>query len=117
VGISDPTTPWAREAADSLEMGVESVVLFALDQYCLIGYSDSRSNRAPRSVYLACRRARNRPPMGPGQQCIPELCTQSGCRARVRCGVDAAVLGACQINFARISLLLLSYCVRWTGGA
>jgi hypothetical protein len=38
VGISDYTTPWARERRLALGAGVESVVLFALDQFCLIGY-------------------------------------------------------------------------------
>ncbi len=41
VGISDPTTPWRKEVAESVSDGVESVVLFALDQYCLIGYDPS----------------------------------------------------------------------------
>ena len=38
VGIGNYTTPWAKESriAKGLRMG--SVVLFALDQYCLIGY-------------------------------------------------------------------------------
>jgi hypothetical protein len=38
VGISDYTTPWLKERGLALEAGVESVVLFALDQFCLIGY-------------------------------------------------------------------------------
>jgi hypothetical protein len=38
VGIGDYTTPWPRERRLALEQGVESVVLFALDQFCLIGY-------------------------------------------------------------------------------
>ena len=38
VGISDYTTPWAKESALAIAAGVESVVLFALDQFCLIGY-------------------------------------------------------------------------------
>jgi hypothetical protein len=37
-GISDYTTPWARERRLAIAAGVESVVLFALDQFCLIGY-------------------------------------------------------------------------------
>jgi len=36
IGISDPTTPWQRERQLTLSAGV-SVVLFALDQFCLIG--------------------------------------------------------------------------------
>jgi len=37
IGISDPTTPWQRERALTLAAGVGSVVLFALDQFCLLG--------------------------------------------------------------------------------
>jgi len=39
VGISDYTTPWLKERGLALQNGVESVVLFALDQFCLIGYA------------------------------------------------------------------------------
>jgi hypothetical protein len=39
VGISDYTTPWQREMQTALGAKLESVVLFALDQFCLIGYS------------------------------------------------------------------------------
>ncbi|MCC6364702.1 MAG: hypothetical protein IT165_14370 [Bryobacterales bacterium] len=38
VGISDPTSPWLKEASLARGEGVESVVLFALDQFCLVGY-------------------------------------------------------------------------------
>jgi len=38
VGISDPTTPWQKEQRLALGGSLESVVLFALDQFCLIGY-------------------------------------------------------------------------------
>ena len=38
IGIGDYTTPWQRERRLALAQGVESVVLFALDQLCLIGY-------------------------------------------------------------------------------
>ena len=38
VGIGEYTTPWAKEQQMALGEGVESVVLFALDQFCLIGY-------------------------------------------------------------------------------
>ena len=38
VGIGDYTTPWERERRLAFAEGVESVVLFALDQFCLIGY-------------------------------------------------------------------------------
>jgi hypothetical protein len=39
VGISDYTTPWQKEEQIALGASLESVVLFALDQFCLIGYS------------------------------------------------------------------------------
>jgi hypothetical protein len=38
IGVGDYTTPWQRERRLALAQGVESVVLFALDQICLIGY-------------------------------------------------------------------------------
>jgi hypothetical protein len=39
VGVSDYTTPWVKEWSLAIAAGLESVVLFALDQLCLIGYS------------------------------------------------------------------------------
>lgn len=38
VGIGDPMMPWMREATMAERLGQESVVLFALDQFCLVGY-------------------------------------------------------------------------------
>lgn len=38
VGISDSWTSWMKEVDLAQSKGMESVVLFALDQYCLIGY-------------------------------------------------------------------------------
>jgi hypothetical protein len=38
VGMGDYTSPWLKEVRLSKAQGVESVVLFALDQFCLIGY-------------------------------------------------------------------------------
>lgn len=38
VGISDYTTPWLKETRLARAEGVESVVLWALDQFSLIGY-------------------------------------------------------------------------------
>jgi hypothetical protein len=38
VGIGDAITAWDKEARAALGQGLESVVLFALDQFCLIGY-------------------------------------------------------------------------------
>jgi hypothetical protein len=39
IGIGDYTTPWLKERRLALADGVRSVVLFALDQFCLIGYA------------------------------------------------------------------------------
>ncbi len=39
VGVGDSTTAWLKEVQISEGKGLESVVLFALDQYCLIGYA------------------------------------------------------------------------------
>jgi hypothetical protein len=39
IGISDYTTPWQKERQLAIAEGMQSVVLFALDQLCLIGYS------------------------------------------------------------------------------
>jgi hypothetical protein len=38
VGIGDATTVWPKEMGLAQSQGLESVVLFALDQFCLIGY-------------------------------------------------------------------------------
>jgi hypothetical protein len=38
VGIGEYTTPWAREERIADGQSLDSVVLFALDQFCLIGY-------------------------------------------------------------------------------
>jgi len=39
VGIGDASTSWLKEARMAQGAGFESVVLFALDQFCLIGYA------------------------------------------------------------------------------
>jgi hypothetical protein len=52
MGISDYTTPWQREWNLTLAAGDESAVLFALDQFCLIGYSLPMRIPARRSRYL-----------------------------------------------------------------
>ncbi len=39
VGISDASTPWVKEAMIAAGDALESIVLFALDQYCLVGYA------------------------------------------------------------------------------
>jgi hypothetical protein len=38
IGISDYTTPWSKEQRLASGQQLDSVVLFALDQFCLIGY-------------------------------------------------------------------------------
>ncbi len=38
VGISDKIAPWVREVRMAYAENVESIVLFAIDQFCLIGY-------------------------------------------------------------------------------
>jgi hypothetical protein len=52
VGVGDYTTPWARERKLALAAGVESVVLFALDQLCLIGYALPLDKRTARARFL-----------------------------------------------------------------
>ena len=52
VGIGDPTTPWWKEAQLALGEQMESVVLFALDQFCLVGYPLPLGEGIGRSVYL-----------------------------------------------------------------
>ncbi len=52
IGISDYTTPWSKERQRAIAAGVESVVLFALDQFCLIGYNLPLDRRSSRSRYL-----------------------------------------------------------------
>lgn len=37
-GINDAKTAWMKEVDLAQAQGMESVVLFALDQFCLIGY-------------------------------------------------------------------------------
>lgn len=38
VGIGDATAPWLKEVRSAAGKGFESIVLFALDHFCLIGY-------------------------------------------------------------------------------
>jgi hypothetical protein len=53
VGVSDPSTAWLKEARLAEASGFESVVLFALDQLCLVGYQLPLSRGTRRSVRLA----------------------------------------------------------------
>jgi hypothetical protein len=52
VGIGEATTPWLKEAQSALGKGFESVVLFALDQFCLIGYNLPLPTGLRRSVRM-----------------------------------------------------------------
>jgi hypothetical protein len=52
VGISDYTTPWQKEAGMAAGSRDGSVVLFALDQFCLIGYPWAPGSLTGRSLYL-----------------------------------------------------------------
>ena len=48
VSVSDSTTPWLREVRMAIGANFESVVLFALDQFCLIGYAAPLPNSTRR---------------------------------------------------------------------
>ncbi len=50
IGVSDPSIPWVKEVTLSMAGGVESVVLFALDQYCLIGPPSAVKEGGARSL-------------------------------------------------------------------
>jgi hypothetical protein len=52
VGIGEYTTPWPKEQRLALGEGVESVVLFALDQFCLIGYDLPLDDGSRRASYM-----------------------------------------------------------------
>lgn len=52
VGIGDYTSPWTKECRLSKGQKIESVVLFALDQMCLIGYGLPLTAKSGRSLFL-----------------------------------------------------------------
>jgi hypothetical protein len=52
IGIGEYTTPWRTEWSIAIAHGVESVVLFALDQFCLIGYSLPLGRGIRRSSFM-----------------------------------------------------------------
>jgi hypothetical protein len=52
IGIGDFTTPWARERSLAIAAGCESVVLFALDQFCLVGYALPLSAGSRRARFM-----------------------------------------------------------------
>jgi hypothetical protein len=49
VGIGDAVAPWLKEVRLALADGLESVVLFALDQFCLVGYRTPLESSSRRS--------------------------------------------------------------------
>ena len=51
VGIGEYTTPWNKEVRMATGEQLESVVLFALDQFCLIGYQLPLDRGTRRSQY------------------------------------------------------------------
>jgi hypothetical protein len=53
IGIGDSTTAWPKEARSAAGKGLESVVLFALDQFCLIGYAVPLGAGMRRSLRMA----------------------------------------------------------------
>src|SRR5579862_100861 len=52
VGVGDEATAWLKEAQSAAGKGFESVVLFALDQFCLIGYKAPLSAGFRRSLLM-----------------------------------------------------------------
>jgi hypothetical protein len=52
VGVGEYTTPWLKESELAAGEGLESVVLFALDQYCFIGYGTPPRAQHGRSVFM-----------------------------------------------------------------
>lgn len=51
VGPGDSTTTWRKEVRMAMARGVESIVLFALDQFCLIGYPLPLTGEGRRSAH------------------------------------------------------------------
>jgi hypothetical protein len=52
VGVGDSTTAWLKEVQIAEGKRLESVVLFALDQYCLIGYATPLPQSLRRSIRM-----------------------------------------------------------------
>jgi hypothetical protein len=52
IGIGEYTAPWSKEQRLASGGNLESVVLFALDQFCLIGYELPLERSARRSQYM-----------------------------------------------------------------
>ncbi|MCP5118501.1 MAG: hypothetical protein GY953_47420 [bacterium] len=52
VGVMDSATTWMKEVRFAMAENVESIVLFALDQYCLIGYPVPLPPSNRRSLFM-----------------------------------------------------------------
>jgi len=52
VGLMDPATAWEKEVRMALAANLESVVLFALDQFCLMGYPIPLRSGSRRSLFM-----------------------------------------------------------------
>jgi hypothetical protein len=52
IGISDYTWPWLSEWEIAMAGGLESAVLFALDQFCLIGYALPLETGVRRALFM-----------------------------------------------------------------
>ncbi|HWQ54853.1 MAG TPA: hypothetical protein VN442_14295 [Bryobacteraceae bacterium] len=52
IGVGEYTTPWEKESELARGEGLESVVLFALDQFCFIGYGVPLKRAGARSIYM-----------------------------------------------------------------
>jgi hypothetical protein len=52
IGISDYTSPWLSEWQIAIAGGLESAVLFALDQFCLIGYDPPLVAGTRRALFM-----------------------------------------------------------------
>jgi len=52
VGITGYTTPWEKEAQASLAQNLESVVLFALDQFCLMNCTVPLAKSHRRALFM-----------------------------------------------------------------
>jgi len=52
VGLMDSATAWEKEVRMALAQNLESVVLFALDQFCLMGYPVPLRPGARRSLFM-----------------------------------------------------------------
>jgi hypothetical protein len=51
VGIGDSSTSWLKEVGQARAEGIESIVLFALDQFCLIGYAVPLKPNTSRALF------------------------------------------------------------------